>query len=78
MQTVAAILKLEVWWYSKPIDYQYRAFFHTTSSTELLKEEGQIDRYGVGAEQRDQMNEVAYRNTAEVNRSYAHPMQIWV
>ncbi len=62
----------EVWWYSKPIDYQYRAFFHTTSSTGTFEEgKGQIDRYGVGAEQRDQMNEVAYRNTAEVNRSYA-------
>lgn len=65
-------LDVDAWWYSKPIDYQYRAFFHTSSQTGTFEEgDGQIDRYGVGLEQRDQMGDVAYRNTVELNRSYA-------
>lgn len=63
----------ELWWYSNPIDEQYRAFFHTTSSTGSFTEgKGQIDRYGIGWEQRDHTtDDTAYRNTVEINRSYA-------
>lgn len=65
-------LDVDAWWYSKPIDYQYRAFLHTSSQTGAFEEgDGQIDRYGVGLEQRDQIGDVAYRNTVELNRSYA-------
>ncbi|HRG50786.1 MAG TPA: poly-beta-1,6 N-acetyl-D-glucosamine export porin PgaA [Pseudomonadales bacterium] len=62
----------EVWWYSNPIDQQYRAFFHTSSHTGTFEEgKGQIDRYGVGVEQRDHINNVAFRNTVEINSSYS-------
>jgi biofilm PGA synthesis protein PgaA len=61
-----------VWWYSNPIDQQYRAFFHTSSHTGTFEEgKGQIDRYGVGVEQRDHINNVAFRNTVEINSSYS-------
>ena len=65
-------LEAEVWWYSQPIDYQNRIFLHTTSATGDFKEgKGQIDRYGVGWEQRIGTEQYAFRNKVELNRNYS-------
>lgn len=65
-------LEAEVWWYSKPLDYQNRIFLHTTSATGDFKEgKGQIDRYGVGWEQRLRAEQYTFRNKVEVNRNYS-------
>lgn len=70
----------ELWWYSQPISSQQRVFLHTTSSTGSFEEgKGQIDRYGIGWEQRDHTDsDKAYRNTVELNRSYASDVDMGV
>jgi biofilm PGA synthesis protein PgaA len=62
----------DVWWFSRPLDYRNRAFFHTSSATGTFDEgKGQIDRYGVGWERRERVKDWTFRHTAEINRSYA-------
>lgn len=65
-------LEAEVWWYSRPLDYSNRLFLHTTSKTgEFDEGNGQIDRYGIGWEQRVRYHDYTFRNTVEINSSYA-------
>lgn len=65
-------LEAEWLWFSRPIDYQHRVFFHASSATGDFEEgKGQIDRYGVGWEKRERVGDWAFRHTAEINRSVA-------